>query len=58
MLDLSDHCESLKRLADDEKSKNNVNKVNAPNAEYLHLGMLPLMMFENDRGRVLETSNK
>lgn len=49
MLDLSDHCESLKRLADDENRKNNVHNVKALKTEYLHLSRLPLMVTRNNQ---------
>lgn len=48
MLELSDHCETLNRLADDENNKNNVNNVSALSTEYLHLSDLSLMVIEKD----------
>lgn len=49
MLDLSDHCENLKRLADDENRRNNVHNVNALKTEYLNLRRLPLMVISNNQ---------
>lgn len=49
MLDLSDHRESLKRLADDESSRNNVHSISALNTEYLNLITLPLMVIRRNK---------
>jgi hypothetical protein len=57
MLDLSDHRESLKRLADDENKRNNVHNVNALNTEYLHLNRLPLMVIRNTQDSRIKTND-